>query len=315
MTVSVDPNFKSSLPPRKRAKTDEEKEQRRVERILRNRRAAHASREKKRKHVEYLEAYVLALENNMATLSANYAKVKDLVSEEKLAGVSLPELDDLSELRDRTHSNLSMACPSMSMSGSTYDSYEFSNSHDADEFSNSHDADADGDFESTGQRSPSVLVKREPEDSSQLPAPSSGYFNYMSPVSINSLANSPINLTLKSHDASSSPDSDFSPATPEISTTVSEDLIIGSATSGINFMAQNSEVILSPRVLRVCKLSLPYSTAKSMWLLLTVLCLSLPSASMRALEQPRKRILIWNQRPVGRFFQINMRGSFELLYP
>ncbi|SGZ56279.1 CIC11C00000000665 [Sungouiella intermedia] len=47
MTVSVDPNFKSSLPPRKRAKTEEEKEQRRVERILRNRRAAHASRERR----------------------------------------------------------------------------------------------------------------------------------------------------------------------------------------------------------------------------------------------------------------------------
>lgn len=44
-----------ALPPRKRAKTTEEKEQRRVQRIMRNRQAAHASREKKRKHVETLE--------------------------------------------------------------------------------------------------------------------------------------------------------------------------------------------------------------------------------------------------------------------
>ncbi|CAN6648014.1 hypothetical protein TRVA0_022S02212 [Trichomonascus vanleenenianus] len=44
-----------ALPPRKRAKTNAEKEQRRVERIMRNRQAAHASREKKRKHVENLE--------------------------------------------------------------------------------------------------------------------------------------------------------------------------------------------------------------------------------------------------------------------
>lgn len=51
-------NFKSSLPPRKRARTDEEKEQRRIERILRNRRAAHQSREKKRRYVETLETYI-----------------------------------------------------------------------------------------------------------------------------------------------------------------------------------------------------------------------------------------------------------------
>lgn len=43
------------LAPRKRAKTKDEKEQRRMERIMRNRQAAHASREKKRKHLEDLE--------------------------------------------------------------------------------------------------------------------------------------------------------------------------------------------------------------------------------------------------------------------
>ncbi|EDO17225.1 hypothetical protein Kpol_1035p38 [Vanderwaltozyma polyspora DSM 70294] len=48
-------NFKSTLPPRKRAKTKEEKEQRRIERILRNRKAAHQSREKKRIHLQLLE--------------------------------------------------------------------------------------------------------------------------------------------------------------------------------------------------------------------------------------------------------------------
>lgn len=51
-------SFKSPLPPRKRARTDEEKEQRRIERILRNRRAAHQSREKKRRYVETLETYI-----------------------------------------------------------------------------------------------------------------------------------------------------------------------------------------------------------------------------------------------------------------
>lgn len=52
MTMPLPPG---TLPPRKRARTKDEKEQRRIERIMRNRQAAHASREKKRKHVEDLE--------------------------------------------------------------------------------------------------------------------------------------------------------------------------------------------------------------------------------------------------------------------
>ncbi|KAG7697815.1 hypothetical protein KL930_000130 [Ogataea haglerorum] len=69
-----------TLPPRKRAKTEEEKEQRRVERILRNRRAAHASREKKRRHVEYLENYVTDLESALATHEGNYRKMAKIQS-------------------------------------------------------------------------------------------------------------------------------------------------------------------------------------------------------------------------------------------
>ncbi|KAK1828651.1 hypothetical protein QBC39DRAFT_358745 [Podospora conica] len=49
------PEPKTNLPPRKRAKTEDEKEQRRVERVLRNRRAAQSSRERKRLEVEELE--------------------------------------------------------------------------------------------------------------------------------------------------------------------------------------------------------------------------------------------------------------------
>ncbi|KAJ5594579.1 uncharacterized protein N7459_000787 [Penicillium hispanicum] len=46
---------KTNLPPRKRAKTDDEKEQRRIERVLRNRAAAQTSRERKRLEMEKLE--------------------------------------------------------------------------------------------------------------------------------------------------------------------------------------------------------------------------------------------------------------------
>ncbi|SCU83431.1 LADA_0C11408g1_1 [Lachancea dasiensis] len=61
-TSNIPVDFKSTLPPRKRAKTKEEKEQRRIERILRNRRAAHQSREKKRLQLQHLERKAALLE-------------------------------------------------------------------------------------------------------------------------------------------------------------------------------------------------------------------------------------------------------------
>jgi transcriptional activator HAC1 len=63
-----------ALPPRKRAKTQDEKEQRRIERIMRNRQAAHASREKKRKHVEELEKRCVCLSNENSQL---YQQVRE----------------------------------------------------------------------------------------------------------------------------------------------------------------------------------------------------------------------------------------------
>lgn len=93
------PPITSSLPPRKRAKTQEEKEQRRIERILRNRRAAHASREKKRKHVEFLESLVHKLEANIASYKAKEAKLVELaeklLASAKEAGADTSDLDTL----------------------------------------------------------------------------------------------------------------------------------------------------------------------------------------------------------------------------
>jgi transcriptional activator HAC1 len=59
------PEPKTNLPPRKRAKTADEKEQRRVERVLRNRRAAQSSRERKRLEVEALEKRNKELEDKL----------------------------------------------------------------------------------------------------------------------------------------------------------------------------------------------------------------------------------------------------------
>ncbi|KAL8948762.1 MAG: hypothetical protein Q9222_005073 [Ikaeria aurantiellina] len=56
------PTPKTNLPPRKRAKTEDEKEQRRIERVLRNRQAAQSSRERKRQEVEKLEGEKSAIE-------------------------------------------------------------------------------------------------------------------------------------------------------------------------------------------------------------------------------------------------------------
>jgi transcriptional activator HAC1 len=56
------PTPKTNLPPRKRAKTEDEKEQRRIERVLRNRAAAQTSRERKRLEVEKLEGEKLRVE-------------------------------------------------------------------------------------------------------------------------------------------------------------------------------------------------------------------------------------------------------------
>ncbi|KAK9374168.1 uncharacterized protein V1513DRAFT_446880 [Lipomyces chichibuensis] len=79
------------LPPRKRAKTAIEKEQRRVERILRNRQAAQSSREKKRKQLEELEDIngQLLSENKLAQ-----ERIAHVENENKALKSKLDELGD-----------------------------------------------------------------------------------------------------------------------------------------------------------------------------------------------------------------------------
>ncbi|KAL2038753.1 hypothetical protein N7G274_008511 [Stereocaulon virgatum] len=62
------PTPKTNLPPRKRAKTEDEKEQRRIERVLRNRQAAQSSRERKRQEVEKLEGEKQSIEQQNESL-------------------------------------------------------------------------------------------------------------------------------------------------------------------------------------------------------------------------------------------------------
>lgn len=99
------PEPKTNLPPRKRAKTADEKEQRRIERIKRNRAAAHNSRERKRQEAERLEVENLDLKKVISTLQHQLAqkdftldKCKDLIpggipqlTQEDLANIKIPE--------------------------------------------------------------------------------------------------------------------------------------------------------------------------------------------------------------------------------
>ncbi|TVY82178.1 Transcriptional activator hac1 [Lachnellula suecica] len=71
------PEPKTNLPPRKRAKTEDEKEQRRVERVLRNRRAAQSSRERKRQEVEALEAEKHQIERRNQDLEMRLAHMQE----------------------------------------------------------------------------------------------------------------------------------------------------------------------------------------------------------------------------------------------
>ncbi|KAF2727962.1 hypothetical protein EJ04DRAFT_569916 [Polyplosphaeria fusca] len=69
------PEPKTSLPPRKRAKTEDEKEQRRIERVKRNRLAAHNSRERKRQEYEYIQAEKDQLELDLRNAQKKMAKM------------------------------------------------------------------------------------------------------------------------------------------------------------------------------------------------------------------------------------------------
>lgn len=80
------PEPTTNLPPRKRAKTEAEKEQRRVERVLRNRRAAQSSRERKRQEVEKLDEEKQQLERTLRDMELQLAneRAKRLEAEREL---------------------------------------------------------------------------------------------------------------------------------------------------------------------------------------------------------------------------------------
>jgi hypothetical protein len=72
------PEPKTNLPPRKRAKTADEKEQRRIERVKRNRLAAHNSRERKRQEVDALQEEKQALEQRVRDMETELTTYRQM---------------------------------------------------------------------------------------------------------------------------------------------------------------------------------------------------------------------------------------------
>lgn len=193
-----------------------------MERILRNRRAAHASREKKRRHVEHLEAYVLALEKNNVILSASVAKLSTGASESLIASLEQPK--DLSELK----ANVSSMCPAPA---------PYPNSEDGD-LSTSEDHESAVKME---YLSPLLVSEKnhppETEDIYTMDA-TSQFYSYLSPVSLHL----PLELTLRLDPSSVV----ASPQDLEYNC-VDQLNDVSLPTSRPDILAQNSEVILSPR--------------------------------------------------------------------
>ncbi|KAF4982677.1 hypothetical protein FZEAL_1739 [Fusarium zealandicum] len=95
------PEPKTNLPPRKRAKTEDEKEQRRVERVLRNRRAAQSSRERKRLEVEALEKRNKQLEDMLhESQKTNLVLAQELDRFRRTSGIVTRSSSPLDSLRE-----------------------------------------------------------------------------------------------------------------------------------------------------------------------------------------------------------------------
>ncbi|KAI4256191.1 MAG: hypothetical protein LQ352_002196 [Teloschistes flavicans] len=150
---------KTNLPPRKRAKTEDEKEQRRIERVLRNRQAAQSSRERKRQEVEKLEGEKSAIEtmNDKLKELLMAAEHDKYVLEQKNRRLT----DELAALKGGP-SNRSSLAPSPSFSADGFKNQqaikqenEDSHCHPRTPISLLSDSFSPSTFASTDSRSPS----------------------------------------------------------------------------------------------------------------------------------------------------------------
>ncbi|CCC69368.1 hypothetical protein NCAS_0C03780 [Naumovozyma castellii] len=196
-SVEIPTDFKSTLPPRKRAKTKEEKEQRRIERILRNRKAAHQSREKKRLHLKFLEQKCSIMERILAHITDD--QLYQLIGNDK-AGVSLMEeyhsilnTDDETEFVNNFNSNVTPSATTFNTSSSSPSPSEKSNTTDAGNLDivNVKNEELETDFKfqvipsvtDTVPRQANTRLSGVPQSQSQSDSNSDSPCSVMSPVS------------------------------------------------------------------------------------------------------------------------------------
>jgi transcriptional activator HAC1 len=112
------PEFKVVLPPRKRAKTVEEKEQRKNERVIRNRKAADKSRQRQKAAVAELENKTKGMEAELAQLRAKVAFFESKYG--TIEGTDVPLLNaNLSTFTQQTtaqHHSVASTNPRLSVS-------------------------------------------------------------------------------------------------------------------------------------------------------------------------------------------------------
>lgn len=102
--ASRDLDHRSNDYGRKRAKTEDEKEQRRIERVLRNRAAAQSSRERKRKEVEGLEEEKEAIRRQNALLTSQLRRVE--MENQELSKTIAKMAAEMSVFRQMIHGDL-----------------------------------------------------------------------------------------------------------------------------------------------------------------------------------------------------------------
>lgn len=151
-----------ALPPRKRAKTAIEKEQRRVERILRNRQAAQSSREKKRKQLEELESI------NLDLRSENSAVLDRLAIVEAENKSLRAKLDELSAQLSASKSSSSTTVPQEPRIKTEMASSDFISTDKASVFDSPSSSSLSSFSPASGLLFDSYSTS--PEDSSDIPA-------------------------------------------------------------------------------------------------------------------------------------------------
>ncbi|GAO18826.1 uncharacterized protein UV8b_03265 [Ustilaginoidea virens] len=148
------PQPTTKLPPRKQAKTEEEKEQRRIERILRNRRAAQMFRDRKKSELEAAEKRNQELESLLLDAQTSKKQLAEEVS--RLQQRAIQAADSL--IHSDAASDKSNASPRPSFAPETANRYKNNNSNRNSNSSNNSSSSKSNNNASSVPEPPSDLA-------------------------------------------------------------------------------------------------------------------------------------------------------------